>query len=232
MSCETTCGPQKVDLLVMNTCNHMMGMVITQPGVSLCPSHYQVVANGCGTVGFQLQQMETMDFTECCNWHDACYATCGMQKSTCEKKFDQCLKKMCKTLQDSELRNQCQQNKAIYVMGVQVMGCQPYQDSQKEACVCVQSQEDVSTAYNARIQHLYETHGEEDLSTMTLEKTQQSLLEKYQGKEPTMLFRLLKKFPRAVNIEVPAEDANSFEHHEHDNEDRVSDGGDVEHIEL
>ena len=225
MSGETVCGPQKVHSI--HLCNRRYEY---WSNVCIVPSHYQVVANGCGTVGFQLQQMETMDFTECCNWHDACYATCGLKKSTCEKKFDQCLKKMCTSLSDATLQGQCQQNKSLYVMGVQMMGCQAYQDSQAEACTCVKSKADVSEAYKARIQQLYETHGEEE--ALSLETTQATLLEKYTGKESTMLFRLLKKFPRAVKVELPAEDARpAVEHDEHDRIDEHAQE-DVDHIEL
>ena len=91
--------------------------------------------------------MDTSDnpgFEKCCDEHDFCYDTCNTVRSDCDDKFKQCLLKSCK---DRTRGAKEGKKKEDYLKGCKNMadtmhsatagfGCQAYQESQKNACLC------------------------------------------------------------------------------------------------
>ncbi len=54
---------------------------------------------GCGPVGINidpiLEKENQTELVSCCVKHDACYSTCGMNRSTCNDNFLSCMKNAC-----------------------------------------------------------------------------------------------------------------------------------------
>ncbi|GLD98017.1 hypothetical protein PINS_up006714 [Pythium insidiosum] len=152
--------------------------------------------NGCGTAALPIST--TTDFTECCNWHDACYSTCGMKKSKCEKRLDKCMQDKCALIMDEDAREQCESTAKIFSIGAQMIACPAYQDAQRDACRCV-PQDDVDAAHRARLVHFLKSQNApaEDQTDTAVD----ALLAKYKGQESTMFLRLLIKYPQAMQID-------------------------------
>uniref|UniRef100_A0A8C3TNR4 Phospholipase A2 group XIIA n=1 Tax=Catharus ustulatus TaxID=91951 RepID=A0A8C3TNR4_CATUS len=78
--------------------------------------------------------------TRCCNHHDRCYDTCGNKKNDCDEQFQTCLSKICrdvqKTLGISESVQACESTVQLLFDAVIHLGCKPYLDSQRAACMC------------------------------------------------------------------------------------------------
>uniref|UniRef100_A0A493T6T9 Phospholipase A2 group XIIA n=1 Tax=Anas platyrhynchos platyrhynchos TaxID=8840 RepID=A0A493T6T9_ANAPP len=78
--------------------------------------------------------------TKCCNHHDRCYDTCGNKKNDCDEEFQSCLSKICrdvqKTLGISESVQACESTVQLLFDAVIHLGCKPYLDSQRAACMC------------------------------------------------------------------------------------------------
>ncbi|NWH68775.1 PG12A phospholipase, partial [Geococcyx californianus] len=78
--------------------------------------------------------------TKCCNRHDRCYDTCGKEKNDCDEEFQSCLSKICrdvqKTLGISESVQACKSTVQVLFDAVIHLGCKPYLDSQRAACMC------------------------------------------------------------------------------------------------
>ncbi|RHY44600.1 hypothetical protein DYB30_010013 [Aphanomyces astaci] len=158
---------------------------------------YKVWANGCGTdsIGFQLMGDENLDFTECCNWHDACYGICGISKTLCEKKFSKCMKDKCALEPTTELQKSCGTTAELYAMGPNMMGCPAFTAGQKEACECVDESK-AATRNRNRLEHFLATHARDGAEAEDVD----ALLAKYKGKEPVMFLRLLAKYPEALTL--------------------------------
>ncbi|KAJ0393949.1 hypothetical protein ATCC90586_008725 [Pythium insidiosum] len=152
--------------------------------------------NGCGTAALPIST--TTDFTDCCNWHDSCYSTCGMKKSKCEKRLDKCMREKCALITDEDAREQCESTAKIFSIGAQMIACPAYQDAQRDACRCV-PEDAVDDAYRARLVHFLKTQNapREDLADEAID----ALLAKYKGQEATMFLRLLVKYPQAMQID-------------------------------
>uniref|UniRef100_H3GN10 Phospholipase A2 n=1 Tax=Phytophthora ramorum TaxID=164328 RepID=H3GN10_PHYRM len=154
---------------------------------------FEFTANGCGTSGMPITT--STDFQECCDWHDACYSTCGMPKGNCEKRLQKCMKTRCKEIQDPSKREECFSTAKIFYIGANMIACPAYQDAQKEACECVPTDK-VAETNRERLVYFLEENGapEEELEDEAID----TLLKKYKGQEPTMFLRLLKKYPKAL----------------------------------
>ncbi|KAG2506579.1 hypothetical protein JM16_009154 [Phytophthora kernoviae] len=150
-------------------------------------------ANGCGTAAMPISA--SAEFQECCNWHDACYSTCGMKKAKCEKRLEKCMKSKCNEIVNPSEREECHSTAKLFSFGANMIACPAYQESQKEACECVATNE-VADANRARLVHFLTENGapEEELENQEID----DLLAKYGGQEPTMFLRLLKKYPNAL----------------------------------
>ncbi|KAM6301419.1 group XIIA secretory phospholipase A2 [Aegotheles albertisi] len=97
--------------------------------------------NGCGSPLFGVQfDIGIPLMTKCCNHHDRCYDTCGNNKNDCDEQFQSCLSKICrdvqKTLGISESVQACQSTVQLLFDAVILLGCKPYLDSQRAACMC------------------------------------------------------------------------------------------------
>ncbi|XP_027311742.3 group XIIA secretory phospholipase A2 [Anas acuta] len=97
--------------------------------------------NGCGSPLFGVQfDIGIPSMTKCCNHHDRCYDTCGNKKNDCDEEFQSCLSKICrdvqKTLGISESVQACESTVQLLFDAVIHLGCKPYLDSQRAACMC------------------------------------------------------------------------------------------------
>ncbi|KFQ51273.1 Group XIIA secretory phospholipase A2, partial [Pelecanus crispus] len=97
--------------------------------------------NGCGSPLFGVQfDIGIPSMTRCCNHHDRCYDTCGNKKNDCDEQFQSCLSKICrdvqKTLGISESVQACESTVQLLFDAVIHLGCKPYLDSQRAACMC------------------------------------------------------------------------------------------------
>uniref|UniRef100_A0A8C8AX76 Group XIIA secretory phospholipase A2 n=1 Tax=Otus sunia TaxID=257818 RepID=A0A8C8AX76_9STRI len=97
--------------------------------------------NGCGSPLFGVQfDIGIPSMTKCCNHHDRCYDTCGNKKNDCDEQFQSCLSKICrdvqKTLGISESVQACESTVQLLFDAVIHLGCKPYLDSQRAACMC------------------------------------------------------------------------------------------------
>ncbi|XP_026703876.1 group XIIA secretory phospholipase A2 isoform X2 [Athene cunicularia] len=97
--------------------------------------------NGVCVGGFSSQfDIGIPSMTKCCNQHDRCYDTCGNKKNDCDEQFQSCLSKICrdvqKTLGISESVQACESTVQLLFDAVIHLGCKPYLDSQRAACMC------------------------------------------------------------------------------------------------
>ncbi|XP_053357976.1 group XIIA secretory phospholipase A2-like isoform X3 [Clarias gariepinus] len=97
-------------------------------------------SNGCGTPLFVFHfDIKIPATTRCCNQHDYCYDTCGRKKRECDEQFQICLKNICGNLLKAlglDQNDACDLLVSHVFDGVMHLGCKPYLDSQKAACVC------------------------------------------------------------------------------------------------
>mmetsp|Transcript_1034 Transcript_1034/g.2072 ORF Transcript_1034/g.2072 Transcript_1034/m.2072 type:complete len:212 (-) Transcript_1034:192-827(-) len=161
-----------------------------QPGKVAVPKNTRPWSNGCSVPPFI--QMPDFSFEKCCDNHDSCYMSCGVSKDECEKSFGSCLKKHCKAKYPGN--EECISTANTYVMGVTAFGCNGYQESQVIGCECVapakaeEHTEKVVTNFFAKYN-----------KTKTPEEVSAALAQ-YKGKVGTMLNRLYRKYPEAIEI--------------------------------
>ncbi|KAK9541721.1 hypothetical protein VZT92_001743 [Zoarces viviparus] len=97
--------------------------------------------NGCSSslVGFQLD-LGIPAMTTCCNQLDVCYDTCGTSKNDCDSEFRLCLRGICSDLKKSlgfvSKVQACESMADALHSTVGTLGCRPYMNSQRAACVC------------------------------------------------------------------------------------------------
>ncbi|XP_028280018.1 group XIIB secretory phospholipase A2-like protein isoform X2 [Parambassis ranga] len=105
------------------------------------PGYQQQEPNGCSSslVGFELD-MGIPAMTKCCNQLDVCYDTCGTHKSDCDTKFQLCLHSICSDLKKSlgfvTKVQACESMADALYNTVWTLGCRPYMNSQRAACIC------------------------------------------------------------------------------------------------
>jgi len=80
-------------LLVVTT---FIGMISMIPVLSATSKN-----QGCGPVGinidFLLQRVNQSELIPCCVQHDTCYETCGINRTTCDSNFLNCMTNACAT---------------------------------------------------------------------------------------------------------------------------------------
>ena len=91
-------------------------------------------SNGCSKPDF-IQVPGEEDFTYCCDRHDTCYAMCGSDKSFCEKDFEVCLKRLCRSTFSHN--SECLGAASMYTMGTTMFGQEGYGGSQEQHCTCI-----------------------------------------------------------------------------------------------
>uniref|UniRef100_A0A3B5BKV9 Group XIIB secretory phospholipase A2-like protein n=1 Tax=Stegastes partitus TaxID=144197 RepID=A0A3B5BKV9_9TELE len=111
--------------------------VIPQPR----PGYQLPDPNGCSSslMGFQLD-LGIPAMTKCCNQLDTCYDTCGTSKYDCDSKFRTCLHSICSDLKKSlgfvSKVQACESMADALYNTVWTLGCRPYMNSQRAACIC------------------------------------------------------------------------------------------------
>ncbi|XP_022048046.1 group XIIB secretory phospholipase A2-like protein isoform X2 [Acanthochromis polyacanthus] len=105
------------------------------------PSYQLPDPNGCSSslIGFQLD-LGIPAMTKCCNQLDTCYDTCGTNKYDCDSMFRTCLHGICSDLKKSlgfvSKVQACESMADALYNTVWTLGCRPYMNSQRAACVC------------------------------------------------------------------------------------------------
>nr|UQM94880.1 secretory phospholipase A2 [Syngnathus schlegeli] len=105
------------------------------------PGYKHQEPNGCSSsmVGFQID-LGIPAMTECCNQLDMCYDNCGINKYDCDTKFRSCLQNICSDLKRSlgfvSKVQACESMADAMYNTVWTLGCRPYMNSQRAACVC------------------------------------------------------------------------------------------------
>ncbi|XP_069001064.1 group XIIB secretory phospholipase A2-like protein [Embiotoca jacksoni] len=105
------------------------------------PGYHLPEPNGCSSslVGFQLD-LGIPAMTKCCDQLDVCYDTCGTEKHDCDSKFRTCLYGICSDLKKSlgfvSKVQACESMADALYNTVGTLGCRPYMNSQRAACVC------------------------------------------------------------------------------------------------
>lgn len=105
------------------------------------PGYLLPEPNGCSSslVGLQLD-LGIPAMTQCCNQLDICYDTCGTSKYDCDSSFRTCLHVICSDLKKSlGLGTQLQTCESMadgLFNTVWTLGCRPYMNSQRAACIC------------------------------------------------------------------------------------------------
>lgn len=111
------------------------------------PGYQLPEPNGCSSslVGFQLD-LGIPAMTQCCNQLDSCYDTCGTSKYDCDSRFRSCLHDICSDLKKSlGLGTQVQTCESMadgLFNTVWTLGCRPYMNSQRAACICYEEAKD------------------------------------------------------------------------------------------
>ncbi|XP_037638306.1 group XIIB secretory phospholipase A2-like protein isoform X1 [Sebastes umbrosus] len=109
------------------------------------PGYQLPEPNGCSSslVGFQVNDgldLGIPAMTECCNQLDMCYDTCGTSKNACDSEFRLCLLGICSDLKKSlgfvSKVQACESMADVLHSTVGTLGCRPYMNSQRAACVC------------------------------------------------------------------------------------------------
>uniref|UniRef100_A0A8C3TSB5 Phospholipase A2 group XIIB n=1 Tax=Catharus ustulatus TaxID=91951 RepID=A0A8C3TSB5_CATUS len=84
--------------------------------------------------------------TKCCNQLDICYDTCGANKYRCDAKFRWCLHSICSDLKRSlgfvSKVQACESMADTVFNAVWTLGCRPFMNSQRSACICSEEERD------------------------------------------------------------------------------------------
>ncbi|XP_034041565.1 group XIIB secretory phospholipase A2-like protein [Thalassophryne amazonica] len=103
--------------------------------------------NGCSSslVGLQLD-LGIPAMTKCCDQLDVCYDTCGMSKYDCDTLFRGCLYDICTDIKKSlgfvSKVQTCESLADALYSTVWTLGCRPYMNSQRAACLCEEEDRD------------------------------------------------------------------------------------------
>ncbi|XP_044229342.1 group XIIB secretory phospholipase A2-like protein isoform X1 [Thunnus albacares] len=115
------------------------------------PGYQLPEPNGCSTslVGFQVNAAFDLGIpamTKCCNELDVCYDTCGTSKNNCDSRLRSCLHGICSDLKKSlgfvSKVQACESMADAVYNTVWTLGCRPYMNSQRAACVCEEEEKD------------------------------------------------------------------------------------------
>ncbi|XP_032087819.1 group XIIB secretory phospholipase A2-like protein isoform X2 [Thamnophis elegans] len=111
------------------------------------PNYKSPEPNGCSSyfLGLKLD-MGIPAMTKCCNQVDACYDTCGSNKYRCDAKFRWCMQSICSDLKRSlgfvSKVEACESIADTIFQTVRTLGCRPFMNSQRSACICNEEERD------------------------------------------------------------------------------------------
>jgi hypothetical protein len=161
-----------------------------EQGLVAVKSNERPYSNGCSVPSFI--QLPDFQFDKCCDLHDSCYMSCGINKNDCEADFNRCLKRHCK---DAHKGNkQCEDVANTFVTGVRMFGCNGYVSSQATGCTCVEK-EKVHEHNQQVLTNFYQRYNQ----SKTQEEISDALI-KHKGKEGKMWSALYKKYPQSIQI--------------------------------
>jgi hypothetical protein len=117
---------------------------------------YRLRANGCGPEGLQVQ--EPFGLHKCCNGHDVCYGTCGVHFEYCERKFDECMQRVCKLYESAapEMFEQCNTQRITFAGMTTMLGNRFFLNSQRDACQCFPDEQAAYDRYHDAILELHQ----------------------------------------------------------------------------
>lgn len=118
-------------------CSHKEQKLVKNPD-------YVPFVNGCGSLGLQLgiDELPRPEMVECCNEHDRCYDSCGVDKEECDKTFKRCLYSTCdisnlnKNYIGSMKHKICQGSAKLLFTATLALGCASFKSAQSKACIC------------------------------------------------------------------------------------------------
>ena len=105
-----------------------------QPNFANVQNTKKIVSNGCSVPSLISLPPDSPDFTQCCHYHDACYAICNENQAYCDNDFLACMKDLCKKAYKSAAS--CFETASMFHMGVSMFGNTGFAESQKDYCVC------------------------------------------------------------------------------------------------
>ncbi|XP_048360984.1 group XIIB secretory phospholipase A2-like protein isoform X2 [Sphaerodactylus townsendi] len=111
------------------------------------PDYKAPEPNGCSSyfLGLKLD-LGIPAMTKCCNQLDICYDTCGANKYRCDAKFRWCLHSICSDLKRSlgfvSKVEACESVADTVFNTVWTLGCRPFMNSQRSACICNEDERD------------------------------------------------------------------------------------------
>nr|XP_056706258.1 group XIIB secretory phospholipase A2-like protein isoform X2 [Euleptes europaea] len=111
------------------------------------PDYKASEPNGCSSyfLGLKLD-LGIPAMTKCCNQLDVCYDTCGANKYRCDAKFRWCLHAICSDLKRSlgfvSKVEACESVADTVFNTVWTLGCRPFMNSQRSACICNEDERD------------------------------------------------------------------------------------------
>jgi len=105
-------------------------------------------SNGCGSLDIIFDDSENSyihvekEFSDCCADHDECYDTCGEDKDLCDLAFRKCLYRVCRKDDHKKFldNKKCKLKAKLFYMAVVGVGCSPFKEAQKNACLCVKTE--------------------------------------------------------------------------------------------
>ncbi len=116
-------------------------------------------SNGCsvpemlrGSIG------DYSHFEVCCDFHDACYGTCGVHKPFCEKEFEKCMKDQCRAMTRPYQKGACLDMADMFVAGTSTFGCSGYTASQKELCECIPTEKEAIEHVKLYVTEFYDAY--------------------------------------------------------------------------
>ena len=98
----------------------------------------KLVASGCSSSG-AFTMSDTGDngpMSDCCNKRTACFQTCGMSKSACDKAFDACAATACLQVSGKE-KESCESTQEMQKLMASMGGCKDYDAGQQSSCQCM-----------------------------------------------------------------------------------------------
>uniref|UniRef100_A0A7S1IIH2 Phospholipase A2 domain-containing protein n=1 Tax=Eutreptiella gymnastica TaxID=73025 RepID=A0A7S1IIH2_9EUGL len=147
---------------------------------------YTLSANGCGPAGMQVK--EKFGLYKCCNRHDVCYGVCGTTHGFCEQQFTGCMAHVCNDFKGKK-RQECLDQAQSFSGMTMMMGQGIHEQSQREACDCVDGEEQQSRWRNT-IMDLFKSAKPEDAT----EETVQKMVNEHKRQEGKMYFNLMTTY--------------------------------------
>jgi hypothetical protein len=164
-------------------------------------------SNGCSVpLGMRESIGDYTHFHECCDLHDTCYASCGMDKQKCESDFGKCLKQTCgikfEASTEKVKRKECNGMAEMFTMGTSMFGCGGYTELQKETCDCLEPKEAEERVHEYATEFYKAYNQTHPLPDKLVEKyiSPSVSREKRQKNFGMALYLLYRKYPQSIDV--------------------------------